>query len=143
MAGRKENHMIYAEKVKKELDTILEAFADYIENQNYFDIVYSKKIGYVWIVIDPPGSAGVEWLNTPEAMLDVLFNDVINGVISSSEENVCASDTRTLTEHIEAESRQRIAAILERISDGGSEYLDYLDRYIQAYQERYCDDTFQ
>jgi len=131
--------MIYAEKVQKELETILEAFADYIENQSYFDIVYSKKIGYVWIVIDPPGAAGVEWLNTPEAMLDVLFNDVINGVISSAE-NAHAPDTRTLTEYEEAESRRRITDILGTISDGKNEYLDYLDKYIKEYQDRYHED---
>jgi len=77
MAARKGNQMIYTEKVQKELETILEAFADYIENQSYFDIVYSKKIGYVWIVIDPPGAAGAEVLDTPEKMLGVLFNDII------------------------------------------------------------------
>ena len=47
--------MIYTEKVRKELDAILKAFENYIDGQNYFDIVYSKKIGYVWIVVDEPG----------------------------------------------------------------------------------------
>jgi len=129
--------MIYAEKVQKELETILAAFADYIESQSYFDIVYSKKIGYVWIVIDPPGAAGMELLDTPETMLDALFNDVINGVISSSPKNTYALDTRTLTEYEEAESRRRITNILGSVSNGKDEYLDYLDRYIKAYQDRY------
>ena len=69
--------MIYDESTKKELDAILKAFENYIDEQNYFDIVYSKKIGYVWIVVDEPGSAGAEQLDTPEAMLDNLFNDII------------------------------------------------------------------
>ena len=50
--------MIYDESTKKELDAILKAFENYIDGQNYFDIVYSKKIGYVWIVVDEPGAAG-------------------------------------------------------------------------------------
>ena len=66
--------MIYTEEVRKELDAILKAFEDYIDGQDYFDIVYSKKIGYVWIVADEPGAAGAEQLDTPEAMLDNLFN---------------------------------------------------------------------
>ena len=65
--------MIYTEEVRKELDNILKAFENYIDSQNYFDIVYSKKIGYVWIVVDPPGAVGAEQLDTPEAMLNDLF----------------------------------------------------------------------
>ena len=52
--------MIYTEDVRKKLDAILKAFECYIDGQNYFDIVYSKKIGYVWIVVDEPGAAGAE-----------------------------------------------------------------------------------
>ena len=69
--------MIYDESTKKELDAILKAFENYIDEQNYFDIVYSKKIGYVWIVADEPGAAGAEQLGTPEAMLDNLFRAVL------------------------------------------------------------------
>lgn len=68
--------MVYTNEMKKKLDAILKAFENYIDGQNYFDIVYSKKIGYVWIVVDDPGSAGAEQLDTPEAMLDNLFNDI-------------------------------------------------------------------
>lgn len=67
--------MIYTTEQKKELDAILKAFENYIDGQNYFDIVYSKKIGYVWIVADEPGAAGAEQLDTPEAMLDNRFFD--------------------------------------------------------------------
>ena len=74
--------MIYDESTKKELDAILKAFENYIDGQNYFDIVYSKKIGYVWIVADEPGAAGAEQFDTPEAMLDNLFNDIINDVVA-------------------------------------------------------------
>ena len=132
--------MIYAEDVKKKLDNILKAFEDYIDGQDYFDIVYSKKIGYAWIVVDPPGGAGAEQLDTPEKMLDVLFNEVINGVINSPENTTHIPDTRTLTEWEEAESRRQLMAILETVEDGGVEYLNYLDAYIKDYQKRYRED---
>ncbi len=32
--------------MKNELETILKAFGEHIEGQNYFDIVYSPKAGY-------------------------------------------------------------------------------------------------
>ena len=131
--------MIYTEKVRKELDAILKAFENYIDGQNYFDIVYSKKIGYVWIVVDEPGAAGAEQLDTPEAMLDNLFNDIINDVVAPRS-TTHLNEAHTMTESEEAECRRRITAILEQIEGGGTEYLEYLDEYIQDYQERYAGD---
>ena len=131
--------MIYDESTKKELDAILKAFENYIDGQNYFDIVYSKKIGYVWIVVDEPGAAGAEQLDTPEAMLDDLFNDIINDVVAPRS-TTHLNETRTMTESEEAECRRSIAAILETIEGGGAEYLEYLDEYIQDYQKRYAGD---
>ena len=132
--------MVYTTEQKKELDAILKAFEGYIDGQDYFDIVYSKKIGYTWIVVDPPGGAGAEQLDTPEKMLGVLFNEVINDVINSPKNTTHISDTRTLTEWEEAESRRQLTAILETIADGKVEYLNFLDAYIKSYQERYRED---
>ena len=123
--------------MKRKMDAILKAFANYIDNQNYFDIVYSKKIGYVWIVVDDPGSAGAEPLDTPEAMLDNLFNDIINDVVAPRS-TTHLDEAHTLTKSEEAECRRKITAILETIEGGGTEYLEYLDEYIQDYQERYA-----
>lgn len=132
--------MIYTDEVRKELDSILKAFEKYIDSQSYFDILYSKKVGYLWIVVDPPGGAGTEQLDTPEDMLDLLFNEMINDVINSPENKTHIPESRTLTEWEEAESRRRITAILEQIEDVGIEYLEYLDEYLQSYQERCAGD---
>lgn len=131
--------MIYTEDVRKKLDAILKAFECYIDGQNYFDIVYSKKIGYVWIVVDEPGAAGAELLDTPEAMLDNLFNDIINDVVAPRE-STSLTEAHALTESEEAECRWRIAAILRTIEGGADEYLNYLDSYLKDYQERYHED---
>ena len=131
--------MIYTTETKKKLDAILKAFENYIDGQDYFDIVYSKKIGYVWIVVDEPGAAGAEQLDTPEAMLDLLFNDVINDVVAPRE-STSLTEAHALTESEETECRRRIAAILRTIENGADEYLDYLDSYLKNYQERYHGD---
>lgn len=128
--------MIYTEDVRKKLDAILKAFESYIDGQNYFDIVYSKKIGYVWIVVDEPGAAGAELLDTPEAILDNLFNDIINDVVAPRE-STSLTEAHALTESEEMECRRRIATILRTIEGGADEYLDYLDSYLKDYQERY------
>ena len=112
----------------------------YIDSQDYFDILYSRKVGYLWIVVDPPGGAGAKQLDTPEDMLDVLFNEVINDVINSPENKSHIPDARTLTEWEEAESRRQLTAILEQVEGDGAEYLEYLDEYIQGYQEGCTED---
>ena len=47
--------MVYISKMKQKLDSIRKAFEKYIDNQGYFFILYSKKVGYLWIVVAPPG----------------------------------------------------------------------------------------
>jgi len=131
--------MIYTDVARKKLDAILKAFESYIDGQNYFDIVYSKKIGYVWIVVDEPGAAGAEPLDTPEVMLDHFFNDVINDVIAPRE-STSLTEAHALTENEETEVRRKIVPILETIEDGADEYLDYLDSYLKDYQERCHED---
>jgi len=126
---------LYTEDVRKKLNDILRAFEDYIDGQNYFDIVYSKKIGYLWIVVDDPGSEAPEQIREPEDLLDNLFNDMINDVVAPRESTSLA-EGHALTESEEAEVRNRAAAILETIKDGAEEYLDYLDSYLKDYQER-------
>jgi len=122
--------LIYTEDVKRKLDDILKAFENHIDGQNYFDIVYSKKVGYIWIVVNPLDSGVPEQLDTPEKMMDALFNDVINDVVLSP--NAPASFSDTLTEYEKEESRRRIAAILESLGDSKDECLAYLDSYLKG-----------
>lgn len=126
--------MIYTEEVRKEMDNILKAFENYINNQNYFDILYSKKAGYIYLVIDPVSAAGAEQLRTQKDMLDVLFSEIIDDVINSPENKSHVPDAVTLTKWEETECRRRITVILEQIKGGGTTYLKYLDEYIQDYQ---------
>lgn len=132
--------MIDTDDVRKELDAILEAFRDYIDGQNYFDIAYSRKLGYLWLVVDPPAALGVKVLDTPHAMLDALFYEIVDNVISSPENISRCSDSPLLTAYEVGESRRRIAAILEKIKGGGDEYLEYLEQYIRNYQESHAGD---
>lgn len=62
--------MVYISKMKQKLDSIRKAFEKYIDNQGYFFILYSKKVGYLWIVVAPPRGAGIQYLGTPERVLE-------------------------------------------------------------------------
>ena len=135
-AKRKEGQiMIYSEETKKELDSILKAFEGYIDGQNFFDIVYSKKAGYLWVAADDPGAQAPEQITEPEDLLYLLFNDIVNDVVAPRQ-STSLTEPHAMTEQEVEEVCRRAAAILETISDGADEYLDYLDDFIQDYQER-------
>lgn len=127
--------MIYKGEERKKLDAILRAFEEYIDQQSYFDIVYSKKIGYVWILADCPGDAGAVVLDTPAKMLDRLFNEIINDVVNAEENKTHIPNALTLSEWEENEVRRRISVLLEPLAEDRDNYLQFIDRYLKAYQE--------
>ena len=136
-ANRKdEKIMVYSEETKKELDSILNAFEGYIDGQNFFDVVYSKKAGYLWIAVDDPRAQAPEQISEPEDLLYLLFNDIVNDVVAPRQ-STSLTESSGLTEQETAEVRSRVTAILETIPDNADEYLDYLDGFIQDYQERH------
>ena len=127
--------MIYKGEERKKLDAIFRAFEEYIDQQSYFDIVCSKKIGYVWILADCPGDAGTVLLDTPAKMLDRLFNEIINDVVNAEENKTHIPNALTLSEWEENEVRRRIAILLEPLAEDRDNYLQFMDRYLKAYQE--------
>ena len=122
--------------MKDKLDAILKAFDDYIREHDFFDIVYSEKIGYVKLQVPHPDNEVPAIMDTPETLLDALFNEIINDVVFSPDNPQQEHSNPTLTEYEETESRRRIMAILETMEDGDkARYLDFLDAYIREYPE--------
>ena len=75
-------------------------------------------------------------MDTPETLLDALFNEVINDVIFSPDNPQQEHNNPALTEYEEAESRRRITAILKTMEgEDKARYLDFLDTYIKEYPE--------
>lgn len=122
---------------KKEQKAILKAFEPYIDSQDYFDIVYSKKFGYIRIRVDDESfEEELMVLDTPKKMLSSLFNDMINDVVYSPDNPKKEHEEFTLSDYEETESRRRIAAILETMEEKDrARYFKLLDVYIEEYQE--------
>jgi len=116
------------------IDATLKVFDIYIQEQDYFDIVYSEKIGYVRILVNRPGNAGAEVMDTPETLLYALFNDIIGEVINALGNRDPLADSPTLNVSEETDCRHRITEILGTIKGDSSAYLD---SYLKQYQERY------
>lgn len=119
--------------MKEKLDAIFKAFESYIKEQDYFDIVYSEKFGYLRISVD---NEEVDQFTAPEEMLAHLCYDVISEVVFSPDNPQKEHDGFILTDYEKAESRRRLTAILETIeSEDKARYLAGIEAYLTEYQK--------
>ena len=123
--------MVYTETEKRKFDNILKAFSGFIREQDYFDIVYSEKMGYVQLLVkltsEPP-----EIIATAEELLDLLCYEVISEVLFSDR-----YPSHHLTAEAEAECRSRLIAIVSQLEEDRAYYSDYAAQYIRRYREEY------
>ena len=119
--------------MKEKLDTILKAFADEIRGQNYFDIVYSEKMGYLR-VLGESHEEGAIVLDTPEKMMEYLCGDVIGNVIYSPENPKRSEDDMFLTEYEKTESRRRLISIFETLGMDKERSSALAEQHLKAYQ---------
>ena len=126
--------MVYTEAEKKKIDNILKAFSGFIKEQDYFDIVYSEKIGYVKLLVEmesePPSV-----IETAEEMLDTLCDEVISETVFSPR-----NPSHCLTAEAKTESRSRLMAIIMQMEEDREYYLDYTAQYVQKCHDEYDSD---
>ena len=62
-------------------------------------------------------------------------NEVINDVVNADENKTHIPNALTLSEWEESEVRRRITALLEPLAEDKDSYLQFMDRYLKAYQK--------
>lgn len=71
--------MVYRKDEKEKMDLLLEMFRPFIREQNYFDIVYSEKIGYLRVVL---GNDLIDDLVFRVPDFDMLLRMLVDDMIS-------------------------------------------------------------
>lgn len=66
--------MIYTQQEKQKMNRLLEAFRDYVDHSPYFDILYSKKAGFLRVCIGEGADAVYFPIGGFEEML-IMFID--------------------------------------------------------------------
>ena len=127
----------YTEAEKHRIDNILKAFADFIREQNYFDIVYSEKLGYVQLLTGPEETEPVTVLPTAEDVIETLFYEVTTEVVYDPNNRRPDPDALKLSEEEEAESRRRLTEILDGMEEDRDHWIAYMDQYLKEYQDRF------
>ena len=131
------NNTPYTEAEKRRIDNILKAFAAFIREQNYFDIVYSEKLGYVQLFTGPEETEPVTVLPTAEDVIETLFYEVTTEVVYDPNNRRPDPDALKLSEEEETESRYRLTEILDGMEEDRDHWIAYMDAYFKDYQERF------
>lgn len=68
---------IYTPETKSAIDSVIAVFQDYIKTCPYFEVLWSDKVGYIYLNIDTTsgrvGDMGVDLIESAEALLDHLL----------------------------------------------------------------------
>ena len=75
--------MMYTEKEKKEIERIREVFGEHIRQMTAYDLVWSDKVGYVWLAIslDPVYVDTSTRIESAADLCGECLNDVALGVL--------------------------------------------------------------
>ena len=131
------NNTPYTEAEKRRIDNILKAFADFIREQDYFDILYSEKLGYVQLYTKQNETEPVTVLKTAKEVADTLFYEVTSEVVYDPNNQRLEHDTLKLSAYEEAESRRRLMEIVGAMEEDRDHWTAYIDTYLRDYQENF------
>lgn len=131
------NNTPYTEAEKHRIDNILKAFADFIREQDYFDILYSEKLGYVQLYTKQNETEPATVLKTAKEVADTLFYEVTSEVVYDPNNQRLEHDTLKLSAYEEAESRRRLMEIVGAMEEDRDHWTAYIDTYLRDYQENF------
>lgn len=122
---------------RQRMDRIYQAFQSYIRSQDYFDMVYSEKVGYVEILVSDPTDLVAVRFETADALLHELVERVIGNVVFASDnvERLTGTDALKLSRREELKVRRCLMKILEPLEKGQNHYLQLMDQHIKRHQK--------
>ena len=108
-----------------EMDRIADAFSGYIHRHSNLDLVWSEKIGYVLMTINPDKRLGEEYcsFHTTHSLAYRLFSEIVTDVVLETES---WNDSSNLDEIETKEVRLRWTPFLEMLPEYASVCEDIL-----------------
>lgn len=115
--------------MKEAIERVMSVFSEYIKTTPYFDIVWSGKVGYIYISIDScrgtVGDMDCLVIDSPEELLDKLLYEMAVDIMEEVGHTIDPTEA-TLLERREIE--RRIHPYLEQLPA----YQDRLQRVLQG-----------
>lgn len=127
----------------KDLKYLLSLFRPYIDKaaQPDYDVVYSRKFGYLFIQFYPEGNGDdiITLLETSHDLLFKMFSWITLDVLALNLDGEHL--TLGLFPAEEEEIRKRICPILEKCGNKSVEYKKLLDKFLKNYPAIFKDDA--
>ena len=107
---------IYAPETKAAIDKVIAVFQDYIKTCPYFEVLWSDKVGYIYLDIDTVSGRvadiGVVLIDSAEELLDHLIYDF---AVDTMEEGGHTVDPTEASKIERAEIERRLAPFMEQL----------------------------
>lgn len=108
---------IYTPETKAAIDKVIAVFQDYIKTCPYFEVLWSDKVGYIYLNIDTAsgrvGDMGVVQIESAEELLDHLIYEF---AVDTMEEGGHTVDPTEASKIERAEIERRLAPFMEQLS---------------------------
>ena len=116
---------IYTPETKSAIDSVIAVFQDYIKTCPYFEVLWSDKVGYIYLNIDTTsgrvGDMGVDLIESAEALLDHLLYEF---AVDTMEEGGHTVDPTEASKIERAEIERRLTPFMEQLPM----YSDHIER---------------
>lgn len=116
---------IYAPETKAAIDKVIAVFQDYIKTCPYFEVLWSDKVGYIYLNIDTAsgrvGDMGVVQIESAEELLDHLIYEF---AVDTMEDGGHTLDPTEASKIERAEIARKLAPFMEQLP----EYSDRVER---------------
>lgn len=107
---------IYAPETKAAIDKVIAVFQDYIKTCPYFEVLWSDKVGYIYLNIDTAsgrvGDMGVVQIESAEELLDHLIYEF---AVDTMEEGGHTVDPTEASKIERAEIERRLTPFMEQL----------------------------
>lgn len=108
----------YDPGVKESIERVMSVFADYIKTTPYFDIVWSDKVGYIYISIEncrgTVGDMDCIVLDEPEELLDKVLNEMAVDIMEEGGHTLSPVEASALER---AEVERRLEVYLDQLPE--------------------------
>lgn len=120
----------YDPGVKENIERVMSVFADYIKTTPYFDIVWSDKVGYIYISIEncrgTVGDMDCIVLDEPEDLLDKVLNEMAVDIMEEGGHTLSPVEASALER---AEVERRLSSYLDQLPE-------YKDRITYVFEHK-------
>jgi len=124
---------IYTAEEKHRIESIRKGFGNYIKKHSYFDILYSEKVGYVFLIVDPEADAQYIPIKSAREFIFFLYEQITNDVLL--EKDAAFYGDFVLTEEKREECFCRIGDIVQNMEEEGTNCAELAEEFFAIYPD--------